>query len=811
MFVSHSEFIANLNYTLVITTGAKDMAGIPMDSEYTWSFVFSEQVIKTTRDDKGVWFITGPDNARLFDIFEAMGYAVATDRIWQAELYRRAARGRLSEILGSDYLESDILARTIGYSDQEMKDGFNALDSEEKEIVNGYVAGFNRRIGELAGDTSLVPFEFRALGFTPADWEIEDVLAWMAFLQKDFDPEAGNQHQVNNMALYASLAATFPAHFQGMFQDLRWINDPDALTYIPKNASPRSASEKISGDSLSDISASDIPDYKQTAANMSAFRSRVVQNLKKINAYVKMGSYAWTIAGTKTASGNPIIYSGPQMGFSVPSIVLEGSIRAGGLNISGMTVTGIPGIIVGRTPHHAWSMQVANGHTTDYYIENPEDVTLHRVETVKVAGGDDIQLPVYRTPHGPVVNPMPYNPDEVSETNPAVSWKYSHWGYEFDMPKALAMAAKAASMDEFGEAVELIAASEHICYADVHGNIAYWMTGRDPVRPVGNWKLPQGFGGTPHLEWDSAILKPRSTDHNAAKGFYGGWNNKDSAGTESGLNASHKQFGPYHRAHVVDDYLSGRDNLTFEEIRDLAVNIATTYSIDGGGNPWKFVKDDFAAAVTDAGMTDKHQTALDLLAEWDGHFVAGGESEWAFGVDRTDAWILSDAWIREAARLTFEDELGSLYASEDKDILFNVILHALAGESSGIVNNYNWFQNLKDETAPQTADAVIVAALDNVLAELGDQPWGSGGRGEITYTHDMLGQVHSTPFAARSTYAHCVEIGPSGPVRIESMFPLGESGTILIGADGQPVFDEHFFSMTDVYDSFAHRDFPLFD
>jgi len=71
--------------------------------------------------------------------------------------------------------------------------------------------------------------------------------------------------------------------------------------------------------------------------------------------------------------------------------------------------------------------------------------------------------------------------------------------------------------------------------------------------------------------------------------------------------------------------------------------------------------------------------------------------------------------------------------------------------------------------------------------------------------------VWSTPFLNRSTYAQVIEIDGQGPLRIESMIPLGESGAIYSGARGEPVFDEHFFSFTDIFDSFAPRPFPTFD
>jgi penicillin amidase len=452
---------------------------------------------------------------------------------------------------------------------------------------------------------------------------------------------------------------------------------------------------------------------------------------------------------------------------------------------------------------------VGHGHSVDYYLEDPSDVYLHRSETIKVAGDEDVELQIYRTPHGPVISPMPFDPSTyVSDPdNPIISWKYSHWGYEFESFKALLKFYRATSMDEFEEGIEFFAISQHVCYADRDGNIAYWMGGRDPVRPDGEWRFPQGFAGPP-LEWDTEILRPRSTDRNTSQGFYCGWNNKSSSDYPSGFNNLFC-YGPSQRAQVIHDYLISHDNLTFEDVRDLALNIATTDNLrgrygNGGGNPWKFVEVDFPAAVR-ANSTEDREAALTLLENWDGQFVAGGESKWVSGTDRADAWVLMDAWIREVIRLTFEDELDTAtmtYEDQSPGVLFNALLHGLAGESSGIVNNYNWFQNLSDPAAPQTVDDIIVVALDNVLETLGRQPWGRNERGVIEHKHDIFGTVHTTPFSGRSTYAQCVELDSTGPIRIESVFPMGESGKI---------FSPHFRSMNKLFDSFEHRSFPLFD
>lgn len=776
-------------------------------------------MVTTTRDDKGVWFIKeNAPGADLYSVFEAMGYNVATDRLWQAELYRRAASGRLAEIFGSDFLTQDILARTTGYSDAELESGFDGLDKETRIIITAYVDGFNRRLDEINANPQLLPFEFAAMGITPEAWTTDNILSWMSTLLRQFDCEATDPGQIDNLSLLNELQTKYPTVFMDMFNDLRWVNDPEALTYIPDTSSAKfisGTSRTISSLPSLDNCSYEIPDLRKTAQKIKRLYRERDENLQKINAKVKMGSYAWVISKDRTQSKNPIIYSGPQMGFTVPSIVLEGSIEAAGLNVSGMSVTGIPGIVIGRTPHHAWSMQVGHSHTVDYYIETPSDVDpVPVMETIKVAGESDITIPLWKTSHGPVINPVPYDPStyDYNTDGPIISWRYANKDHEFTTLKGFLGLARAEDMDSFGNSIEEIGLSQHFCYADKDGNIAYWMSGFDPVRPAaGDYRLPQGALGQA-LDWDETVLKTRSTDRNTSQGFYCGWNNKTNKDYADSYNSFSYKFGPFNRAQVIHDYLAAHDNLTFEEVRDLAANIASTDTsfTSRGGSTWKFIDYYFTAAVNIA-STDDRLDALAMFDDYDGHFVSEGMENWTSGTDRADAWVLLDAWIDKVMELTFKDELGDeLYSDQNTNILFNVLLHGLAGTGSGVVNNYNWFAN-EDTSAPQTAEDIIVTALDQVLADLGTKPWGTGTRTEIEFTHDMIGKVHSIPYACRSTYAHCVEYGDSGPVRIESMFPLGESGNILMGSGGVPEFDDNFYSMTPVYDYFAHREFSLFE
>ena len=212
--------------------------------------VVSDDPVTTTRDAQGIWFIEG---GSLYDVYESMGYAIATDRLWQMDIYRRVARGKVAEILGAGAVQLDVPMRIMGYSDEELDQQFAALSADSQIAVQAYVDGVNRRIGEFyAGNWRAMPFEYWLLSIQsvllnhigipvlPTQWETNDVLAWMALLGRLFDPEGDwvsqNLGQVENYLLFQTLAAVYPQEYLPMFGDLRWINDPAAQTYCPHEA-----------------------------------------------------------------------------------------------------------------------------------------------------------------------------------------------------------------------------------------------------------------------------------------------------------------------------------------------------------------------------------------------------------------------------------------------------------------------------------------------------------------------------------------------------------------------------------------------
>ena len=832
---AEGNYIASRRVISDLAPNAKGLyvIGSPSGSEYSgegvWFEIFAEQSMAITalrgtvpgqpqsilwandtrilgksenrRDDKGVWFITG---GSLYDVIDMMGYNLTVDRLWQAELFRRNSQGTLAELFGSGLVRADEIARTIGYTVEELVSEYERQDEETKILIDAYVNGINRRISQVNSAPGLLPFEFTSVGIgTVVPWTRYELMAWLAQLQRSFTNEEYGFDQVQNAALFQELTAIADSQAEAyqMFDDLRWRNDPMSPTNVPENlalsSAPRPPGE-VSEMNLAEADLSKMADMREVAKQLREDFEGRTEALTKLGARAKMGSYSWALSGDKTESGNAILYSGPQMTFTAPVNPVEGSIESDALTVSGMTIFGVPGIIIGRTPNHAWGFQVGQGHVWDFYVEEPTDIFMDREENLNVlnifTGEMETQrIRIWKSSHGPVIR-----------QEPILTWKYSMKGYEFDLAKGLLNLSRAKSMDEFGEAAGYLGICQHLTYADNDGNIAYWMSGRVPKRDPGEWRVPQGWFAA-SCEWDAADIMPMPQACNPESGWIAGWNTKPSPDFEDSSGTFH--FGMFQRAHIIQDYLRANDKLTYEQARDLAINISATTSIDFGGAPWSQSGTIFTP-VLEANINDNYREVLELLNDWDHHMLPGGPDNWVNGQVMSDAYVLQRDWLNRVLALTFADELGPTTLAVENVKRFQVLLHMLHPDSE-ISVNYNWFQNKVNPDAPQTPEEIILQALADVQENLGPRPYNQSRNTDI-FLHSLLGDIHVSPFASRSTYSQCIELGENGPERIESILALGQSGTILSDEDGNPVFDPNYTSMTEYYDNFIHRVFPLF-
>jgi penicillin amidase len=739
------------------------------------------------RDEFGRPHIFADSNRGLF---EAYGYTVAEDRLWQLELNRRAARGKLAEILGSGVLASDRSVRTVGYTDAELDAQFALLNAEEQEIFSAYADGINRYVSEVvaADPQNKLPFEFHALGIgVPAPWTLRDSVAFGAFAVRRFGEIGGRE--LTNQSLLASLqAAHGSAAGLDIFDDVRWVNDPDAPVTVPTSGAIGKR-QKATPAQLEGASEG-WPDPLDAEAR---------EIWQELGIPTKLGSYAWAISEARSAEGFAMLYGGPQTGFSAPELMHEVQLNGGnGFKVTGMAFAGVAPVLIGRTDHIAWTSTTATGDNLDTYIETlcdagggpgtgymfnsvctPFEV---RVETINVRGGAPVSHTVVRSVHGPVVG---------SGSGVVFSQKRAHWQREIESARPFLAFNRARNMTEFEAAVEQVVTSHNFLYADKSGNIAYWQAGQVPLRPEGfDPRLPLPGDGS--AEWPGGI-RPIPKSINPVQGFLSNWNNKPSVEYD---NADDQIFGKQFRLLDIDDRLA-TGQISLEDMRDIPKDIAR---VGGLGREARFLKPYLLAAL-DA-VPPGHPLAAQaraVLEAWDGSSFADAITSTTLEPGQ----VIFSTWITRMRNNTFTDELGTRVSEANANTLIHVLDDALGG-GSGVPPSRDYF-NAVDP------NAAMSAAFDQTLTSLGPNPavWSSQPRGVINFNHPVVGNVGSIPNSNRATYAQIVVL--SRPqVSGESIFSLGQSGFIKLVPPSGFALDPHFRDQLELFRNFQYKSMPLF-
>ena len=744
------------------------------------------------RDDFGTPHIFAETNRGLF---EAYGYTVAQDRLWQLELNRRAARGRLAEIFGPSQLNADRFARTTGYTDAELDAQFATLTTEEQAIFDAYIGGINRYIAEavLAPLTKL-PFEFHALSLVPQPWTRRDSAAFGAFMVRRFG-EIGGRELTNLAVLNDLIAAHGPATGYAIFNDVRWINDPDSPVTVPSGNAVAKRRKYVSRSTNAQlaIASSGIPGSSEDEAK-AAWQS--------LGVPTKLGSYAWAVGPARSENGNAMLYGGPQMGFSVPEVLHEVQLKGGdGFNVLGMAFAGVPPVLIGRNDHVAWTSTTATGDNVDHYIETtcnagggPGSGYLFksvctafqaRVEVINVRGAAPINHTVLRSVHGPVVGTSGAN---------AVTQKRAHWQRELESVHAFFGFDRARNINQFENAVRLIPTSHNFIYADQIGNIAYWQAGQVPIRPVGfDARLP--FPGTGIAEWPGGTL-PIPTSINPSQGYLANWNNKPSVEYD---NADNQTFGKQFRLWDINDRLSS-GTISLDDMRDIPKDIARVKAI---GRESRFLKPYLLAAL--AQVPPAHPLgaqAKAVIETWDGNAFTDAVTS----TNLQAGEVIFSTWLTLMITNTFGDELGSRTNEASANMLIHVLDFAFTGQS-GVPPSRNYFNGANP-------NAVMSATFDQTVAVLaasqGANPalW-TGPRGTINFTHPIIGPVATIPNSNRATYGQIVVLGRP-KITGESIFTLGQSGFVHLVLPSGFALDPHFKDQLPLYTNFQYKPMRFF-
>jgi penicillin amidase len=466
--------------------------------------------VTVIRDRWGVPHVTATNE---HDLVFAQGYVTAQDRLFQMEVNRRVAEGRMAEIFGrgpeGSVLALDKLTRTLDlYAAAETE--LAATDATSRALLAAYSDGVNAFIRD---HHDRLPLEFTVLGFAPEPWRPVDTLAFGRVEALTLDSTWQTKYSRALLLGHGLSAATVNA----LYPDYPKAN-PTLLTahgtaapLEPKVPGPGGTIQgSAPGSALS-------PAIRLAFARLAATPPEADALARALLGGIAdaLGSNDWVVDGTRTASGKPLLANDPHLGISEPAIWYQVALRGPQEDVVGFSFPGSPGIIIGHNRDIAWGVTNVGADNADLYMETL-DPTSHpgqyeylgawqplvsRKEAVRVRGESaPVTFTVRSTQHGPLLN------DAVNDlagyaTPVALKWTALQPGYQF---AGFFQLDQATAWDSFRAAVRHISISQNFVYADTAGNIGYQMSGLLPIRSASNGTLPVA-GDVADYEWQGYV------------------------------------------------------------------------------------------------------------------------------------------------------------------------------------------------------------------------------------------------------------------------------------------------------------------
>jgi len=493
------------------------------------AFVLATAGPQITRDPYGVPLIRAASHEEASFL---AGYAVAQDRLWQMETSRRVSRGKMAEVFGPSYVASDKEVLQFGYTDEELQRQLDSLNGTIRASFREYARGVNAWIEEAK--KSGLPEGYAKAGFSPEPWTELDSAAIAVRLLQQFG--RGGAGEIRNMALLGYLQGQPNAKDKvlDILDDFAWANDPTATTTVAKvddvvktpppfYYADRAATEKHIA-MLPKVGLLELLQGIRVASREES--TRVAES---VSAPFKTGSYCVVVSPSRSATGRPLLLSGPQMGFRTPSIIHEMSISEPGVNVVGMDIPGAPGIVIGHTQNVAWGMTSGVADTDDifyypldgdgYSVDGTHKSFLKIDRVMHVKGSPDQTVTQLRTVDGPVI--LKSNGGKTVFVK-----KTSYWMRELESIEALNAVWHASNADSVDSGISLAPMSFNFFYTTSAGDIGYRYAGRVPIRAEGVDPRFPTPGGAKYAWRGFVSVNDMPHVRNPKAGFLANWNNK---------------------------------------------------------------------------------------------------------------------------------------------------------------------------------------------------------------------------------------------------------------------------------------------
>jgi len=556
----------------------------------------------------------------LDDAVFGLGYVHAQDRLWQMEMNRRTAQGRLAEALGAGAIKADRFLRTMSF-ERRAKSAYEGLNDRTKALLKAYSAGVNAYLATREFPMHPLPPEFLLTMVTPEPWQPHHSVGWLKMMAYDL---GGNfKKELERMAAAKHLDARQMAQYFAPYPD----DGPIALN------------EKLSF-------------YRSMAKKLDV--ARLLKDLPPSGGD-GVGSNNWVVAGHRTVTGKPLLANDPHLGLKVPAVWYFAHLKTPEGEVIGATLPGVPGVILGTNGKMAWGFTNTGPDVQDLYIEeiDPDDPKKYRTpegseafiareEIIKVKGGDDVTLEVRETRHGPVITGA-YGPaNQLTDATHVLAMRWTALDADDTSTDLLSSLLSVDRPTSFINAMRsYVVPQQNMVFADVVGNIGYIAPGRVPIRapenetggkmPVKGWVAANDWIGSIPYDKLPRVINPIT-------GYVMTANNK----------VVPKDYPYFITDDWAEPYRAMRAETLLKQTPKHSIDSFKAMQLDVTSRAAQDLMPLMLKSAT--GDDDRQKAILAAMAEWKGTMEA----------DRPEPLIYS-VWYRELTRLIEKDELKDAF------------------------------------------------------------------------------------------------------------------------------------------------------
>lgn len=550
------------------------------------------------------------------DLYYAIGYVHAQDRLWQMTLSQLSAEGRFAEFLGEDLIALDKYQRTLGFWETARRIEREA-PVELLELLQAYADGVNDFVRKSGGK---LPIEFSLLGIEPIPWTpahsfaISRLMAWEMNTGWWSKMTFGylSEHLPENM-----LRELIPEWGSGEPVMMRQWTPPGAAAWMAPLLDREMEMRALSGREGS-----------------------------------LTGSNAWAVSGSRTESGSAILAGDPHLGLSMPGYWYELHLSLDGRTLTGATIPGAPMVVLGQNSHYAWSLTNMMADDTDFFVglphpDRPDHYLLDsldgtaryapfekRDEVIRVRGGADHLYRVRSTRHGPVISDIYPEKELTGEYLISMAWTGHRVSQEI---LALHRINWGEDFDTFLEALrDFRSPGQNFAYADREGNIAIISAAGLPIRSHNPLLFRKGWDSS--YDWQGWIpFEELPRVINPESGFVANANNKLHPNNYPHYITAF--WEPPSRIQRIEEYFRDHPVMSVELFRQMQFD---SYSVHA-----RELVERILPALRQSGAAAEFSEILPYLQNW--NYLYEGSST---------AATLLDAFFIKLTRNTLLDELG---------------------------------------------------------------------------------------------------------------------------------------------------------